>query len=125
MNVLPLKKETSVMNIFSSSGKAEPRPVTKLVGNNESFQYAGGAINVSLRLSPQRQDAFEQRLTTLNVERDAKAAAAAAAYDTALKDAEAARAAALNEATVTYERTLRDLFVEFNQPEPPVEKVAA
>ena len=109
------------MNLFSklrSSQNAGGRPETSLLGKNETFKYGGGAINIVLRLSPERQDDFEVRLNELKRVRDELVHNATLDYDRALHEINVTKTDALDSAREEFTRALRALFIEFNEPAP-------
>lgn len=109
------------MNLFNklrSSQNVGGRPETALLGKNETFKYGGGAINIVLRLSPERQDEFEGRLNELKRVRDELAHEAIEAHDKALREITSTREDALESARDEFARALRALFIEFNEPAP-------
>ena len=109
------------MNLFSklrSSQNVGGRPETSLLGKNETFRYGGGAINIVLRLSPERQDDFEVRLNELKRVRDELVHNATLEYDRALHEINVTKTDALDSAREEFTRALRALFIEFNEPAP-------
>lgn len=115
------------MNLFSklrSSQNAAARPETSLLGKNETFKYGGGAINIVLRLSPERQDDFEVRLNELKRVRDELVHNATLDYDRALHEINVTKADALDSAREEFTRALRGLFIEFNEPAPATAPLA-
>ena len=115
------------MNLFNklrSNQNATARPETALLGKNETFKYGGGAINIVLRLSPERQDDFEVRLNELKRVRDELVHNATLDYDRALHEINVTKTDALDSAREEFTRALRALFIEFNEPAPATAPLA-